>query len=666
MKAWHRYSLAASIIVALTILAYGDSVENEFVHDDNYQIVRNPLLRSDSAWYQLFTTDVWAYMAPGQRGVSNYYRPLQMLTYRWTAGIGDLRSSSFHRVNLAFHALASLAAFALFWQLTEQLPAALAATVLFVVHPIHSEAVVWIAALPELGCAVFFFASLRLFVMGQKRIQTLSKKERRARRPEGDRRLLAWSIVSFSIALLWKEMALTLPLLVGSYVYFLHTKEFSSSWLRLRRAFLSSLPYWSVVLVYLGWRFIVLGFISKEQHVWPLSPFEFLLNVVDLTAKYWWKLLWPTNLNAFYLFDPVISVVEPRLLIALLGLVGILLLMAHGWKDYPLAVFSALWIFVTLIPVLNIGGVGTNVFTERYLYIPSFGFCLLVSSAYGRWIAPFFPKHQVWVGTTILVLVTVPYTIQCERRNSDWKDDLTFYRKAVQTSPKSAAVQNFLSNALRERSHYLDESERCALRAIELGHAENPTNTREIATGYLNLANIYVLQRRFEAALQATETGLKSDSTVPGLRVVKGITLYSLGRLSEAEALLTQISRQSPNDEIVLHLLGVIALRERRLEVAVEYFTKALTIFPAYRDAHNNLAAAYAEQGRYQDALTHLQKAAQLNPNDPMAHTNVGIVLSKMGRIEEARTEFRRAQVLSPQDPTVRAHIESLGGTSAK
>jgi Flp pilus assembly protein TadD len=664
LKAWHRHFLAALIIVVLAILAYGSSIENDFVHDDNYQIVRNPFLQSDSPWYQLFTTDVWAYTQPGHSGVSNYYRPLQLLTYRWTAEIGGLSPRRFHQVNLAFHILASLAAYWLLLRLSHKPSLALAAAILFVVHPIHSEAVVWIASLPELGCALFFFLSFLLFVMGLAQSRSTSvKKGKKSKTGSEVPWLLYGSLVSFVISLLWKEMALTLPLLVGSYVFLIHTQEFSDLKVRLKTAFVKTLPYWTVVVVYLGWRLFILGFVSKEQHVWRLSSFQFLLNVINLIAKYWWKLIWPAELNAFYLFNPVMSVFEPRLLIALFSLVAILALMICGWKKYPLAVFCSLWIFVTLIPVLNIGGVGTNVFTERYLYIPSLGFCLLISTLYVRWIAPLFPQ-QAWVAS--LAFVSVPYTMQCASRNSDWKDDFTFYSKAAEASPNSAAMQNSLAHVWREQKRNLDEAQRLSLNAINLAQSENPPNNREIATGYLNLANVYIERQQFQAAVEAAEKGLQFESSVLGLKIIRGIALLQMGRLAEAEQILTQAYRQSPNNEIILQFLGMVYLSQRRLETAVDYFTRALKILPSYSDAHNNLAATFVELGRYQDAVVHLRRAAELSPGNAMALCNLGIILGKLGHLDEARAQLHRARALAPNDAFIQSQLAQLDQLSVR
>src|SRR4030095_2884922 len=233
MKAWQHYSIAALCILVLTVWVFGDSADHDFVHDDNYQTVRNPFLRSNSPWYRLFTTDVWAYTQPDKGGVSNYYRPLQMLSYRWTAQIAGLSPRRFHQVNLGFHVLASLAAFAIFLQLSHQPLLAFAGTMLFVLHPIHSEAIIWIAALPELGCALFFFLSFFLFLIAQSTVPPRSKKgSKQARTGKSSGRWLIASVLSFAVALLWKEMALTLPLLIGSYVFFIHSREFSDRGLR--------------------------------------------------------------------------------------------------------------------------------------------------------------------------------------------------------------------------------------------------------------------------------------------------------------------------------------------------------------------------------------------------------------------------------------------------
>jgi hypothetical protein len=79
-----------------------------------------------------------------------------MVTYRLTADVFGFDASAFHAVNLGFHVIVVLLAFALFHALTGRMGLAFASAALFAVHPIHSEAVDWIAALPDIGCTAFF------------------------------------------------------------------------------------------------------------------------------------------------------------------------------------------------------------------------------------------------------------------------------------------------------------------------------------------------------------------------------------------------------------------------------------------------------------------------------------------------------------------------------
>ena len=163
-----HHTVAFIIIAICCALVYSNTLNHEFVWDDNFQIVRNPFLHGDEPLARLFVTDVWGYTHPDQKGTSNYYRPLQMVTYRLIGQVAGLNASAFHAVNLLFHILATLAGYLVVWQLTKIYWVAFAASVLFALHPIHTEAVVWIAALPELGCCLFFFLSFWLFLRAEE------------------------------------------------------------------------------------------------------------------------------------------------------------------------------------------------------------------------------------------------------------------------------------------------------------------------------------------------------------------------------------------------------------------------------------------------------------------------------------------------------------------
>ena len=107
-----------------------------------------------------------------------------------------------------------------------------------------------------------------------------------------------------------------------------------------------------------------------------------MLSAIALVGQYVWKLLWPVRLCAFYVFHPSTSPFDLRVLAGLLVLLALAALFFVCWRsrerNVRFASFAIVWFFATLAPVLNAHWVGANVFTERYLYLPSVGVAWLV------------------------------------------------------------------------------------------------------------------------------------------------------------------------------------------------------------------------------------------------------------------------------------------------
>jgi len=648
-----RHHAAAFIVIAVCcVLVYANTLTHEFVWDDNFQIVRNPFLHGDEPLARLFVTDVWGYTHPDQKGTSNYYRPLQMVTYRLIGQVAGLNATAFHAVNLLFHILATLAGYLVVWQLTKTYWVAFPASVLFALHPIHTEAVVWIAALPELGCCLFFFLSFWFFLRAEESSVPTTTK------PLQTLRLRVLSLLAFAVALLWKEMVLTLPILIAAYLFMVsHAGQPLVS--RIVKSTRRVLPYLAVIGGYLFVRYLVLGFVSRVQHVWVMSPAEFAMSIIYLAGTYWGKLLLPLHLNSFYLFDPIRSLSEVRFLVALAILIAV-----GGWivfarRRFPVAAFAAAWVVVTLLPVFNIRGVGANVFSERYLYIPSLGFCMLAAWLFVQGLQQVPSRVRKSAGASVLALAAVLYSLQTIRRNGDWKDEFALFSSAVQESPQSAQMRTSLAHSYLEKGMPA-EAEREYLEAIRVGWERNPADRDQIANAYGGLGGIYVGRGEYQKGLEAVETGLQIGKfEIKG--AAYGIALLRVGRLEEGAKALYDYHVRNPNDEIVLDALGVIALSQRDYDKAIYYLQRAVKIVPDFGSARNNLGRTYLEMGKPQEALPHLQLAAALSPNDPIVQTNLGSAFASLGRSGEARTFLERALALSPNYQPAVTQLQSLG-----
>lgn len=673
MLSFRDILLAAVLIAIVGGVGYAGSAHNAFVWDDNFQILRNPYLHPDHPWESLFTADVWAYLHPGRSGLSNYYRPLPMLAYRWLGG-ADPRPEAFRWASILFNVLAGWAACALICLLSRRRGLSLAAGLIFAVHPIHSEAVLWNSALSELGCALFYFLAFCLYLLAWREpdlpVAHSRRKKKSARdlpsRPARHRIwFIAAAVFSYFAALLWKEMALSFPFLVAAHAIMTATAA-ASLQARLRAALLRSAPFLAMTVVYAGVRFAVLGYLAKVQQGWVLTLLQFGLSAVRLVAEYWLKLLWPFPLNAYHVFTPARNLSDLSVVLSLLFVVAALGLILRGISRWPLPSFAAAWVFVTLLPVLNLRGVGANVFTERYLYIPSLGFSLLVA-----WLAaeaftriPGRIAHAAAVVATVAIVVAS--VMQVRARASDWASDFSLLSATLPVSPNSAVIHNGMGQVLRDQKHDLDSSEREYHLGYDAAKLETPPNREEMAHALVGLAGVAYSRRQPAQSLQFVEQALALDPSNGDAHVSRGVALLALGRFDEAEKSFQEAHLLYPNDAIVTNGLGLVALSRHQPGDAVQYFSQVVSIAPNYPDGYNNLGRAWVEQGHPEQSLGFFRHALELAPDNAVFHANFGVALGRAGMMAESRLEFERALQIDPGLEWVRQSLRILDQMQAQ
>lgn len=662
---FRRFAMPLSIafLCALVFVAYGQSIKNGFVWDDNQQIVMNPDLRPGASITHLFSSDVWNFRGHIGGG-HNYYRPLQMLTYRLTAQIWGFDPHAFHAVSIGVHLIAVLLMFTVVRRLCGRIDIAFASAALFAVHPVHTEAVDWISALTDLGCTASLLLAFFLF-----HVAHFDESDPAARARVHRTRVLpaALSCVAFALALLWKETAIVFPLLVMAYVFCLDESGVFTR--RLRSAAGFSAWYWGIVAGYLLLRLRMLGFIAASQRNWGLSAIQFALSALSLLLGYWAKLIAPFHLNAYYVFLPVRSLADVRAVAAILFLLITLLALMQGIRRTPLLTFAGLWVFLTLLPVLDVYAVGRNVFTERYLYLPSIGFCMLAvlaSARLGHWISARFRSASAIVA--LLAVVTL-FTLQTIARNPDWKDAGTLFASTLERSPNAPFVQNMVAETERSGSGSAKfaEAESHYLWAAALAEQESPPDRLQIAFACKGLATLYADQSQFGKALQMLDHARLADPEDPEIDSEQGLIFAQAGRWPEAETALARALKAAPNNENVLNALGVVAWQHNRnLDQAAGYFLRAIAIHTDIDDfsasLHSNLGGVYGEQGRVADAIAQMKLAVNIAPHDPEYHTNLAQAYIYAGQHELARAELETALALVPGYQPARAVLEQLPG----
>ena len=360
-------ALALALILAVVFLAYIDTLWFQFVHDDRFQILGNTWLRSWKYLPRYFTADVWAFEHPVFRGT--FYRPIFLLWFRLQYLVFGLHPWGWHLCTVLCHVGVTLLVYYTAARLLEDRLAALFATLIFGLHPTHAEAVAWVSGVAEPLFAIFLFASYLCY---------LKKRSKPARA----RAYLAASLVLYALASLSKETAVILPFVIFACEVLWSEQKAPSRWRawiqRARGAFMVVAPYLALFAIYMVARLLALqGFQNtKEAH----SYLSMFLTWPSVLWFYIQHMIWPTHLSPFYTRE-YYSHVDIRNV--LLPALPVLIAGAGLWfwgKRSPKAAVATIWMVVPLLPVLNLRAfIEGHLVHDRYLYLPSFGFAMLVA-----------------------------------------------------------------------------------------------------------------------------------------------------------------------------------------------------------------------------------------------------------------------------------------------
>ncbi|MEE9542330.1 MAG: tetratricopeptide repeat protein [Thermodesulfobacteriota bacterium] len=570
-----------AILIVVSLLVFANTLYNGFVFDDGFQIIDNKWIRDPSYIPDIFTTSAWGFKTGS---TSNYYRPLMHISFMIDYAIFGLVPWGFHLTNILVHALNSTLVYmiAMLFYLGPGISyeketkeetgikaayLAFASALIFAVHPVHTEVVAWISAIPEASFTFFFLVSLYTYML-----YSLNKEGRK------NFVLLIVSLAAFIVSLLCKETALTL---IGVIAIFDLSINRSFRGLKIKRY----LPYIVVIIGYMALRVSVFsGLVHSAQHTY-LTSFQYLLNVFPLIADYVWLILWPVNLNAFALFKPVLSIGEPRLLISLVVILALLALFISAWKK-KLVFFGLLWAIFTLAPALYIPAIGAtkmSVFHDRYLYLPSAGFILVAVYLLARILKKLSPGKAVAIFTLLILIFTFALAARTIARNRVWRDNYTFWKVIAEKTTESEIVYINIGNAASERG-LKNEALRAYLTAQEL----DPEN----AVTLNNIGFLYFQTERIEESIESYKMALKFAANID----------YK-AKINEN--------------------LGDAFIKISMMDEAIESYRASIESSALNANLYNKLGIAYGNAGRFDEAAISFEKALKINPAHLGARTNL-------------------------------------------
>jgi tetratricopeptide (TPR) repeat protein len=586
----HKHLLYRLVFITVLLLAvYGNTLNHRFVWDDADIIVDNPQLEKLSNIPSLFLSE------DKIEGSTGYYRPLTYVSFALDRAIWGLNPVGFNITNLVLHILVSLLFYQVISTFFKNENLALAAALIFSLHPIVGETVNFHSGgRNTLLCACFILLSLLFYAK--------------------DRRIAA--AICFAGAIFSKEFGLLLPGILFVYDWFIKKEK-----LRL----ISYLPFLVPVVLYFSLRSYV---IEKGSLLSALNFTESLWISPYLVIKYLVHMVYPFDLSVLY--D-----INTNIIYALLSLAGVALLFfaAYHFRKQGEVILSISWFLLFLLPVINIILLqAASQMADRYAYISLMGFALALSFIICR------ARKEVSVG--IVLIICVAYALVDIKRNNYWKDDYTFYSQMIKDSPDMALGYNdlgiyyFKKDDMVNAEKYLtiagtkkditarllganagifwqadklDIAEKLLLRQLEL----EPSNPQS----YIMLKMIY--EKKGNKGL-AKSYGDKAAALFPGIEEMMKQRVTEVCRQAEsfiamrsyerAENLLREAIIINPDFVPALVDLGGLSAEKGDFTKAEKYLTRATALEPLNATAHYNLAQVYLMQGKKAEAEVEMKK----------------------------------------------------------
>ncbi len=615
------------IILGLSFVLYGNTIFNDYALDDAIVITQNQFTKKGfSGIKDLLTTEYFTGFFGKQKNLvsGGRYRPLSTISFAVEYEFFGKSPGISHFFNILFYALTGYLLFLVLLQLfpvTDNkrwwLSLPFLATIIWLAHPIHTEAVANIKGRDEiltmLGSLLAMWYAIK-FVRQKKPLQ------------------LILSSVFLFLGIMAKETAITFLFIIPFAIYLFVDKKWKT-------LFAVTAPLLVTAVIYLIIRFSIVGLPNQSiPRELMNNPFLYATGsqkfaTIILTFIIYIKLLFfphPLTYDYYPYHIHLVDFGNPWVIFSVLFHLALIIIAFATLKKNKVVSFALFFYFASFSLVSNVlFPVGTFM-NERFMFMPSVAFALILAF----YLLKFF-KAKPTVLITIVVLILLPYTGKTIVRNRDWKDDLTLFTHDVNISFDSAKSNTSAGGKLIEASK----------REKDTGKKQQML---EKALFYLHRA-IKIHPRYSDALLLLGngfyEDGKQIDSTwyyykkillmnpnyqnvFNNLKIILNDSIPPQKRLQ----ILKDVDTISPNRFWITYQIGNVYGRYlNNLDSSITYLLKAEKLGPNKVQVQKDLGVAYGLKKDFKTSLLHSKKAAVLSPDDIQVWINMGITYQMLG-----------------------------------
>lgn len=599
------FKIQTLILIITGFIFYSNSFFNEYALDDGIVIEKNEYVQMGFRGIpKILSTDAYdsfyRQMNAKQQLSGGRYRPLSIVTFAIEQQLFGSKSKDSpandiafirHFLNVIFYILSVvlLLYFLRNYIFRENVYIPFIACLVFLIHPIHTEVISNVKSRDE----ILSFLFIVLTFIAVFRYRETKKKNQ-----------LFYGLIFYFMALLSKEYAVTLLVLIPMLFYIMEGDSF-------KKSFSATLPFFFIAAIYLFIRFSIVGLGSTVENPDVLNnPFKYATTSekwatkLEILNHYLRLLFYPYPLSSDYSYNTIsyVNFGNVRVWAALLIHLSMIFLTVKFFFKRNILSFAFAFYLLHLFLVSNLlMDIGATM-GERLVYHSSFGF-VLVLSVFLSWLLQKVKNKnlQKAVSTVCICFVALWCVAKVIKRNGEWKNDTTLFIADAQTVPNSALVNGNAGKA------YIDLSEK----------PENKFQEKEL----LQKA-IFHLNRSIEI----------HKSYVNGYLNI-GVAYFKLKEYDKAKENWEKARKIFPNNPYVkknFSLLGSVYYNDamkigpKNLQEAINLLEKAIAADPQNVDFWYNLGGASYTAKNYKRAREAWEQTLLLNPNHQQAKQGMG------------------------------------------
>ncbi len=633
------------ILIILPFLLYANTLRNNYALDDSIVITENIYVQKGVGGLKdIFSNDTFTGFFKKKKDLvqGGRYRPLSLATFAIEKSIWGNTPSLSHLINAMLYSLLCLLLFntiqkiLLYLDKSElALPLAFLSTLIFIVHPIHTEVIANIKGRDEIMAVMFGLFSLIMFL---KYIELGKVKY-----------VLLSGGLSF-LALLSKENALVF-LFIAALLFLLKFKKnaYSRYIIGLLVLSISSGIYFIIRWKVLG------GFSTAPVNELMNNPFLYaqdnqkMPTILYTLILYLKLLVFPQPLTYdYYPYHIQLQTwANPLVILSLTLYLSLLILLFYYFKKNKILAFAIGGFLITLLPVSNLLVNIGSFMNERFLFLPSVGFA--IGGGYLIYALLKKIKSKTIIEFAFLIILCL-FSAKTIARNRDWKDNFTLFTHDVKISKNSAKGNCTAGGALLEQAQkvrdegkkqeYLQRSIAHLNTALEIypnyidallliGNAHYHYN-KNYNSIFLAYENLFMLAPKYDLAYSNLNSMLAEEKDAEVRK--KGYQL---------------ILKYRHNDFDANYQLGsTYGKMLNQFDSAHIYLSQAVQIRPESKLANRDLGVACALTGKFKESLRYFEKVLEIDPTDPANYINLGITYQNLGNSEKAAELFREAEKL--------------------